>query len=218
MVLTVARDLDHRAVAWPEGAVISSLPAHALPQLVRRRRDFRHGRRCRSALRMRASRGALPLSPDSSSVPLARVGCCFERSRRSWRRERSTWATKPCGVASEDASDSCAPFAWLVLEWPRPVAREREAFGAVAEGPRRSSGRPRHPEGGPALEGDPALAQRGQPAGLARCAQLTRAVGTVPFRALRTDGRGPTCRRCPLRPATPGAWAWAFAAHAGAKL
>ena len=34
-VPTAARDLDHRAVAWPEGAVISSLPAHALPQLVR---------------------------------------------------------------------------------------------------------------------------------------------------------------------------------------
>ena len=28
------RDLDHRAVAWPGGAVISSLPAHARPQLV----------------------------------------------------------------------------------------------------------------------------------------------------------------------------------------
>jgi hypothetical protein len=28
------RYLDHRAVAWPEGAVISSLPARALPQLV----------------------------------------------------------------------------------------------------------------------------------------------------------------------------------------
>ena len=42
------RDLDHPAIAWPGGAVIASLPAHALPPTrVRRRRDCRSdGRSC----------------------------------------------------------------------------------------------------------------------------------------------------------------------------
>jgi hypothetical protein len=61
------RDLDHRAVAWPGGAVISSLPAHALPQLVPSRSQH-HGRQhLRSPIWIRKRRR--PRRPRRQSLP-----------------------------------------------------------------------------------------------------------------------------------------------------
>ena len=63
------RDLDHRAVAWPGGVVISSLPAHALPQLVLSGTDVEVGSRFRNHCASSTRVGGRPAPPA--------LWCCY---------------------------------------------------------------------------------------------------------------------------------------------
>ncbi len=90
-VPTVARDLDHRAVAWPEGAVISSLPAHALPQLVRWSGACGGPTRARFQ-GMRDCWAELLHSCDTS-------GQASRSLTAGWRRRPTCWARGGCFAA-----------------------------------------------------------------------------------------------------------------------